>query len=407
IDHRLAVMRDDWTGLRPMTGYERPMILTTVRWFAAARLAHALTEAGFSVSACRPRRHPIKLVDGLASDHVLNRFSRRGSLTRAIRRAQPDIILPDDEPSLVLLRRLHRKLRKTDPVTAELIAGSLGDVGYWPVIASRAALATQARGLGIAAPATEVVATEAAVKAWVADESFPVVLKTDGSWGGRGVTVVREASQLGRAWRATSGPPSLPRAVKRLVFNLEAGPLAAWLRRARPVVNVQQFVPGREAIVTVACLEGSVLGLVCLEVVAATAERGPAATVRIIDHPAMQEAARQLVARFRLSGFCGFDFIITDTGEARLLELNPRVTPTAHLLVEGDPPVGRTLTLFPAVNSTAPEPGSSATGVLDVPVRAPALIQHGQRRTARQRRPVVRLVRQTRRRLTDAYRADR
>src|SRR5213075_980492 len=117
-------------------------------------------------------------------------------------------------------------------------------------------------------------------------------------------------------------------------FNFEAGPISAWLRRARPVVNAQQYVEGREAIATVACIDGKVETLVCLEVMQATEEHGPAALVRIIDHPGMAEAARRLVGRYGLSGFCGFDFMITDAGDAQLLELNPRVTPTSHLLVE-------------------------------------------------------------------------
>jgi hypothetical protein len=157
----------------------------------------------------------------------------------------------------------------------------------------------------------------------------------------------------------------------------------------------------------VACLNGTVHELVCLEVVAATAERGPAAAVRIIDHPVMAESARLLVSRFRLSGFCGFDFIVTDTAAAWLLELNPRVTPTAYLLVEGDRPAGRTITLFPAAASPFSDPHAGVAGVLDVPVRAPALVQHGDGMTARHHHPVVGLVRRTRRRLTEAYRADR
>ena len=55
IDHRLALARENWPGLRPTPGFERPMILTTMRWFSAARLAHSLLEAGFAVSTCRPR----------------------------------------------------------------------------------------------------------------------------------------------------------------------------------------------------------------------------------------------------------------------------------------------------------------------------------------------------------------
>jgi hypothetical protein len=104
-------------------------------------------------------------------------------------------------------------------------------------------------------------------------------------------------------------------------------------------------------------LRGGVLALVCLEVVRPVKEKGPAAVVRIIDQPAMAEAARQLVGTFGLSGFCGFDFIITDSGNPKLLELNPRVTPTAHLLVEGDYLRTGTITLFPpaTVLSTQPE----------------------------------------------------
>ena len=111
--------------------------------------------------------------------------------------------------------------------------------------------------------------------------------------------------------------------------------------------------------------------------------------VRVIDDPVIAEAARRLVRRFGLSGFCGFDFIVSDTGDAQLLELNPRLTPTSHLLVEGDHQRSRTLALFPA--EVAP-----GTAVLDVPVRAPMLIQLGERITARRHRRMARLGRQLR-----------
>ena len=120
------------------------------------------------------------------------------------------------------------------------------------------------------------------------------------------------------------------------------------VKRARPIVNAQEYVSGREAIATVACRDGEVLSLVCLEVVAATQPKGPAAVVRIIEHEGMEEAARILVGRFRLSGFCGLDFIITGSGEARLLEVNLRATPTCHLLVDMDLPRDQVVRLFPA-----------------------------------------------------------
>ena len=399
IDHRLALRGKDWIGVRPTPGFERPMLLTTMRWFSAARLAHALLESGFTVSACRPRSHPLEVVEGLAGQHRLNRVTRLRSLIAAIRQAGPDLIVPDDERALALLRRLYARAQGTDPELAALVARSLGAIGTWPSITSRAGLATEAQSLNILAPPTAVTADALAVDAFVAAHGLPVVLKTDGSWGGRGVMIVRDPDEVHRAWRAISTPPNPVRGVKRLMVNLEAGPVVAWLRRDRPVVNAQRYVEGREAIATVACVDGQVQALVCLEVVAASQARGPAAVVRIIDHPGMAEAACRLVGRFGLSGFCGFDFILDDSGGAHLLELNPRATPTCYLLVEGDFQRGRTLALFPADVIRGADAGASTAGELDVPVRAPSLVQRGRVMSAREHRPVVRALRRVTRKL--------
>lgn len=398
IDHRLALDRVGWTGLRPTPGFERPLILTTMSWFFPARLAHALVEAGFSVSTCRPKGHALELVEGLESDCRLNRMRPLRSLAAAIKQGGPDIILPGDEPAVILLRRLHSRVQTSDPELADLIARSLGNVDDWPSIESRTGLADAARTLKVSAPATKVVADVDSLLA-SADEHGPaIVLKTDGSWGGDGVAIVRDPSHLREAWRAMSRPLSFPRALYRLLFDLEASSMAAWARRVRPVVNAQQYVDGREAICTVACVDGEVRAFVCLEVVQASEPKGPSAVVRIIDHPTMAEAARRLAHRFRLTGFYGFDFIITDTGSAQLLELNPRLTPTAHLLVEGNHRRKRTIALFPAETIPGAELGTMASGILDLPVRAPSLIRRGENVVARRHRPVARMARQLKQR---------
>jgi thioesterase domain-containing protein len=402
IDHQLAVRRQQWAGLTPMPGFERPMIFTTMRWFAAARLAHALAEAGFLVSACRPSAHALEIVDGLTSDRRLRRTAQSRSLVAAIRAADPDIVLPDDERALVHLRRLNARFRHSDPKLAALVARSLGDEHRRSSITSRAGLAHEAQALGVSAPPTAKVATINSLRAWVAEHGLPMVLKTDGSWGGRGVMIVREAAQLKHAWRSVSSPPGLPRALKRLVVNLEAGTFLAWARRAKPVVNAQGFVAGREAIATVACLDGEVHQLVCLEVVQASEARGPATVVRVIEHPAMAEAARLLVRRLGLSGFCGFDFIINDAGAAMLVELNPRVTPTCHLLVEGDDLRGATIALFPAELARSGSPDSVVRARVDVPSRAPLLRRRGEEIAAKRRRPIPRLARRLKRKLTSS-----
>jgi thioesterase domain-containing protein len=384
IDHRLARGRASWTGLKPMPGFQRPLILTTMRWFSAARLAHALTEAGFAVSACRPRGHPLAAVDGLVADCRLNRMWRKRSLLAAIRTARPDIVIADDERALALLRRLHDLERDEDPAIAALIAHSLGPSDEWPSITSRAAFATDARAMDLAAPATAVVSDRGDLAEWIDRHGFPTVLKTDGSWGGRGTMIVRDPASMSKAWRRISRPPSVPRALKRTLFNLEIGPLSGCLRRARPIVNAQQFTEGRDAIVTVACLDGKVHALACFEVLQASEPRGPAAVVRVIHHADMANAARRLVARYRLSGFCGFDFVLPESGKAWLLEVNPRITPTCHFLVEGEDEPARTVTLFPARPEYCDASGAALVGVLDRPQRAPALVRRGETTAARE-----------------------
>jgi hypothetical protein len=52
-----------------------------------------------------------------------------------------------------------------------------------------------------------------------------------------------------------------------------------------------------------------------------------------MSHPGMMLAVEGMVARLKLSGLCGFDFILSaEDGTAHFLELNPRATPTCHLI---------------------------------------------------------------------------
>jgi thioesterase domain-containing protein len=360
-------------GVRPAPGFERVLIVSTMRWFSAARLADAMIEAGFTVSVCRPSGHPLEVIDGLAGSYSLHRTRPLRSIAHAIAASQPDLVLCDDERSLVLLRRLHSR-RPHD----ETLTRSLGD---WTRLVSRAGVAENARAAGVDAPETSVITDPAVLR------EFPVVLKTDGSSGGRGVAVVEQAS-LARSWREISRPPAPHVAVKRALVNRELHSLAATVLRRKPTVNAQDFRAGKDAIATVACRDGELLSVVCLEVVLAEEVRGPSAVVRVIDHSGMTEAARRIVRHFGLTGFCGLDFVIDAAGTAWLIELNARVTPTCHLLFDAPRPIGQVLALFPF------EHGASAyADCVDVPVRAPLLAERGRQLLARQRHPMLRRVR--------------
>lgn len=104
------------------------------------------------------------------------------------------------------------------------------------------------------------------------------------------------------------------------------------LRRRRPTVNGQTFVGGREATSAVACWKGVVLAALHFEVMATAQSRGHATVVHLIDDPEMSAAAEKLVRKLNLSGLCGFDFMLeAGTGNAYLIEINPRTTQVGHL----------------------------------------------------------------------------
>jgi len=238
-----------------------------------------------------------------------------------------------------------------------------------------------------------VQSLEEAVQWAARGQGFPVVLKTDGSWGGQGVRVVHDLDELESAWNRLTKSSGLVRRLKRLVINRDLFAVRGITRRERPLVSIQEHVDGRDAIATVACQDGKVTATVCMEVVHASTVRGPASVVRIISDPRMEEAARRIVEHFGLNGFCGLDFRRDQDGKPILLELNARVTPTCYMLVEGDHHRPRTVALFPPDLANT----LGAAGILDVPERSPELVRLGDLIVKRQNRVTAKFLRRLRR----------
>jgi biotin carboxylase len=189
-----------------------------------------------------------------------------------------------------------------------------------------------ARALGIRGPATAVVRTRAELAAWLAAHGCPAVLKTDGSYGGRGVRIVHSPAEAHRTWDVLGAPPSAGRALKRALVNRDMNYLVPWLRRTRPIVNAQRFVAGQDANCTVACWKGTVLASITVAVLRTVGPRGPASVIRPIEHREIQAAVETIVGRLKLSGLIGLDFLLEDgTGAAHLIELNPRAPQVGHL----------------------------------------------------------------------------
>jgi hypothetical protein len=138
--------------------------------------------------------------------------------------------------------------------------------------------------------------------------------------------------EAARAFRFLQAPPRLLRAAKRAVLDRDTTLIWPSLSRRRFVVNAQAFVDGKEATSAVACWKGKVLAALHFEVVNKRSSFGPATVVRRIENAEMSAAAEKMVLRLNLSGVYGFDFMLEEqTGNAYLIELNPRATQVCHL----------------------------------------------------------------------------
>jgi len=250
---------------------------------------------------------------------------------------------------------------------------------------------------GVRAPRTAVINDADDLRRWSADAGFPVVLKANGTSGGEGVRVVHTLEQAEQALRALQAPPLLARAAKRALVDRDTALVWPSLLRHRYVVNAQSYVAGREATSAVACWKGTVLATLHFEVLKKRSLRGPATVVQRIDNPEMSAAVEKIVRRLNLSGLHGFDFVLeAETGNAYLLEVNPRATQVTHLTLgagqdlpaalraavsgEAVQPAARvtekdTITLFPHEWISDPHSPFLRSSYHDVPWEEPELLR--------------------------------
>ena len=322
--------------MRLQAAAPKALIVTTVHWPATTRLGLALINAGFTVAAVAVADHGLRQLRRLDAFFACKPHVRTAAtIRRAIERWMPDLVVPGDDPALRCLHAIHAdaKLREGSraAILAQLIETSLGNPAHFGLVEQRSAIVDLAVADGLRVPDSTVLTGVADLKARLAGATFPKVLKSDGSWGGLGVRIVRSPEEAERAYRELASPPKWTRVAKHLLQGFDVGPLRARLVRQRPAVTLQDYVGGRPANSAVACWKGEVLAGVSVEVLQTGVETGPSTVVRVIDHPEMAHATAHLVRRLELSGFCGVDFMLDEAGRAYLLEINPRTTQICHL----------------------------------------------------------------------------
>jgi len=339
------------------------LIVTTARWFPTARLAVALANAGFTVDAVCPSNHPITKTDAVRRIYNYDGLDALSSVSDALVAAKPDVVVPGDDLATQHFHQLYEQKRSEGDAGAllcSLIERSLGSPENFPALYARAKFMALAEEEGIRVPKTSVIRDSGELKNWIAQMGFPVVLKADFSSGGDGVRVVRDLEDAERALRTLQGPPLLARALKRALIDRDTTLVWPSLLRRRSLVNAQPFVAGREATSAVACWRGEVLAALHFEVLNKGVSSGPATVLRLIENLEMSAAAEKMVRRLNLSGLHGFDFMLeSQTGDAYLIEINPRSTQVGHLTLG----LGRDIpaALYSAVSGQPIRPAAKIT----------------------------------------------
>ncbi len=372
-----------------MTNDEGSVLVVAAMWWPlSARLAAAFVRQGVVVAVASHRRHPLRFVDGVARHYPYGGMDSLRTLRQAMERERPALVVPCDDGVVWQMHRLHALCPELRP----LIERSLGRAEGYAIVRSREKMLRLAREMGIRVPET-IPAFAGMDLSWVS-AGRPAVLKVDGTCGGNGVQIARSAEEGQTALGKLATPVSGVTAWKQMAIDRNALGMFAWREGQRPNVTLQEYVAGRPANAMVACRAGEVVGLMAVEVVTAHGATGAATVVRVIENAAIRDAARLLAKRLGLSGFYGLDFLLEQgTGEAVLIELNPRATQLGHLNVGGGDLAGalceaffggerkpsgeaiasETIAFFPQAVSLNPESPYVANGYHDVPLDQPRL----------------------------------
>ncbi len=307
------------------------LLVTTMRWPSAPRLAEAFADTACRVEGVFPRGHVLAMSEFLSKGHPYRWLAPLTSIKNAIISARPDLIVSLDDRATSHLHRLWSETAKTEPSIADRIACSLGKIESYPRLFARASFIEDAHRLGIAVPPTIAIEYPGKIDAAIARLGLPVMIKSDGRWGGAGVALAKTKRETGAAYTKLSRPPNRLRSLARAVKRKDVQFLADMISPKTCAISAQKFVPGTAATTALACWRGRLIAANHYDVVAAQQNFGPACVLRHIQCSQMQDAATRLVAHFGLSGLHGLDFMRTETGTPLLIEINPRATQTAHL----------------------------------------------------------------------------
>jgi carbamoylphosphate synthase large subunit len=311
----------------------RVMLIAVENWPTGARFVRELRITGFDVAAVASSANLLHRMPGLKC-YNHSALAPLRSIAHAIKKWSPQLLLCIDDRAVMLLHRLYERAAGLGANEHRaLIERSLGDPTFYTSTLKKTKLISTARQFPLRCPETAVVTNIEELTANLQAIGLPAVLKVDGSSGGRGIRIARTIEQAVAALRDLQNWSPSSNRVHRLFDRVSTSLQSSC---EMPAVSVQPYIHGRPANRAVACWNGKVLAGISVEAVEVSSETGPCTVVRTIDNDEMEAGTAKLVRALGLSGLCGFDFILDGEAAAWLIELNPRVTPTCHLVRNSD-----------------------------------------------------------------------
>jgi hypothetical protein len=386
----------------------RVLLASSTWWSSAAKLALAFLRIGCKVEVVCARDHPFYFIRGITRIHDYHGLNSIKSLYEAIISFDPDMVVPCDDSVVLQLQDLYR----TKPEIRQLIERSLGIASSYEIVAGRAELMKTAQELHIRTPKTVQVENAASLQEWFSVPGASGVLKTDRTSAGKSVNIVHSVAEAEKAMLQIHRSSTIASALARWLLNNNAAAFWNWRNKGKLKFSLQEFIPGVPANAMMACWNGKVLAMVTVEVLCAQGWTGPSLVVKLIENREIRTSAERLTQRLQISGFYGLDFILeAGTGDAYLIELNPRCTQLGHLQIAGQgdlaeifcaafaglsfrptqEPIRQTkIAFFPQALLSNPICPYLKTAYSDVPWDEPSLVREMMRRDWRERNLLVR-----------------
>jgi hypothetical protein len=251
--------------LSPKVGSTKILLTATNKWPSAARLMIEFSKVGCVVSiVCPVYGHPSQKVRVDHRKFPYKPLTPLDSLAHAIEAAKPDIIIPCDDLGVRHLHQLYSSKRAQDASVVDipaLIVRSLGPPESYPIVGSCYLLLKISREEGIRTLDTRVIDDLDALKQCPPSQSFPWVLKADGTTGGCGVRIAHTLQEARHHFADLRRSIGLMRLIKHMILHRNLILERQWndLRRIRPAVVAQSFIRGSPANCAVICWKRKVL----------------------------------------------------------------------------------------------------------------------------------------------------